>query len=775
MRGGLGRTLLTAFLILTILPLAVIGSYAARQNQRNLEDHVTTRLFSVAALKGDAFEQWLETLQSVVSASLSGADASAYDDQWWAQLRDQIPELQGVVVLDARHQLIYAADATSGGCQTLVLSVLEVEDGAVMTGLDVHEAPVSTVTMSVPGQRGDVEAVMCFTPASIQRILQADIGIGTTGRLALVSREGRIWPGNEPLDGGEPHHIPEGLRSEAAGSARYENASGVHVIGAYAPIPGQDEGVLVEQQESEVLSSTEHMAATLIAMVLAVALATTAIAAVVIRSITRPVINLTESAVAMAEGELDQHLSVRSRDEIGILTYVFNEMAAELKSLYEDLEAKVVERTQRLQRANYQIQRRALHLQASQDVSQAVTSIRDPEVLLSRVTDLILDRFFYASVAIYLVEPGASEAKLKAVSPNRHDNEDEAGGSEHWAPSYRTGDGSIVARAIHKGGSQLYNEPGSQSGGYERTLSRVAVPLKMAERRVGALAVSTMAHESIQPDEMEVLESLANQVTIALENAHAYERERIAMRHMEAAEAFKARFLSNMSHELREPLNTAIGFSRLLLKGIDGPLNDRQRQDVEQIYQDSQNLLGLINDILAISQLQAGLMELRLQPVRLADMVEAVLPTASALVRGKDVAFETDVPEDLPQLRADPDRLRQVLVHLINNAAKFTDSGVIMLRAWVNEEYGYVSVQDTGVGIPREDRERIFTQFEKGNGNPSGVGLGLALCKEFIELHGGSIWVDSEVGVGSTFTFSVPIGAEDEVGVSLTASEEVSE
>jgi signal transduction histidine kinase len=547
------------------------------------------------------------------------------------------------------------------------------------------------------------------------------------------------------------------------------------VIGAYAPIPGQDEGVLVEQQESEVLSSTERMAATLIAMVLAVALATTAIAAVVIRSITRPVINLTESAVAMAEGELDQHLSVRSRDEIGILTYVFNEMAAELKSLYEDLEAKVAERTQRLQRANYQIQRRALHLQASQDVSQAVTSIRDPEVLLSRVTDLILDRFFYASVAIYLVEPGASEAKLEAISPNRDNHEDETSDSEHWASSYRTGDGSIVTRAIHRGESQLHNEPGSQSGGYERTLSQVAVPLKMAERRVGALAVSTMAHESIQPDEMEVLESLANQVTIALENAHAYERERIAMEHMEAAEAFKARFLSNMSHELREPLNTAIGFSRLLLKGIDGPLNDRQRQDVEQIYQDSQNLLGLINDILAISQLQAGLMELRLQPVRLSDMVEAVLPTASALVRGKDVAFETDVPDDLPRLRADPDRLRQVLVHLINNAAKFTDSGAITLRAWVSEAYGYVSVQDTGVGIPREDRERIFTRFEKGNGNPTGVGLGLALCKEFIELHGGSIWVDSEVGVGSAFTFSVPISTEDAVGVSLTASEEVSE
>jgi signal transduction histidine kinase len=421
------------------------------------------------------------------------------------------------------------------------------------------------------------------------------------------------------------------------------------------------------------------------------------------------------------------------------------------------LEAKVVERTERLQRANYQIQRRALHLQASQDVSQAVTSIRDPEVLLSQVTDLILQRFFYASVAIYLVEPGGSEAHLRAISPNLDRNEDGMDVNRRWAPSYRTGDGSVVASAIHKGVSQVHNEPGSQSGGYERTLSLVAVPLKMEDRMVGALAVATMVHEGIQSDELHVLESLANQVTIALENAHAYERERIAMMHMEAAEAFKARFLSNMSHELREPLNTAIGFSRVLLKDIDGPLNDRQRQDVEQIYQDSQRLLGLINDILAISQLQAGLMELRLQPVRLSEMIEAVLPTASALVRGKDVEFCTEVSDDLPELHADPDRLRQVLVHLLNNAAKFTDAGSITLRAWVNDGYAYVSVRDTGVGIPREDRERIFTQFEKGNGNPPGAGLGLALCKEFIELHGGNIWVDSEVGIGSTFTFSIPI------------------
>jgi signal transduction histidine kinase len=766
MRGGLGRTLLTAFLILTILPLAVIGSYAARQNQRNLEDQVTTRLLSVVALKGHAFDQWLETLRSVIATSLS--ENNLTHDEWWARVRAQIPELQGVVLLDAQNQPIYRVDDDLSGCSELVLSALGTQRRDLMNGLMLHESPASIATMGISGQKGETDAIVCLTPASIRRIVQSDVGIGETGRVVLVSSEGEIWPRGEACRMPD-FPVPTG---EQAGSisGRYANASGDRVIGAYHPIPGQDEGVLVEQQESEVLSSTENMAATLIAMVLAVALATTAIAAVVIRQITRPVINLTESALAMAEGELDQHLDVRSRDEIGILTYVFNEMAADLKSLYEDLEAKVVERTERLQQANYQIQRRALHLQASQDVSQAVTSIRDPEVLLSRVTDLVLQRFFYASVAIYRVEPGGSEAQLQAISPDLGEDDGGTDGTKRWASSYRTGDGSVVARAIRTGVSQVHNEPGAEMTGYTRILSRVAVPLKMEDRMVGAIAVASMAHEGIQSDEVNVLESVANQVTIALENAHAYERERMAMLHMEAAEAFKARFLGNMSHELREPLNTAIGFSRVLLKGIDGPLNDRQRQDVEQIYRDSQSLLGLINDILAISQLQAGLMELRLQPVRLSDMIEAVLPTASALVRGKDVEFRADVPDELPQLRADPDRLRQVLVHLLNNAAKFTDVGTITLRAWVNDGYVYVSVSDTGVGIPREDRERIFAQFEKGDHNPPGAGLGLALCKEFIELHGGSIWVDSEVGIGSTFTFSIPINSQVETSETVAAS-----
>jgi signal transduction histidine kinase len=319
----------------------------------------------------------------------------------------------------------------------------------------------------------------------------------------------------------------------------------------------------------------------------------------------------------------------------------------------------------------------------------------------------------------------------------------------------------VVDRAIRKQATQMEcQETEAEVEWYRRTLCRVAIPLRMESRVFGVIAVLSTEHEVIQQDELEILEVLANQVAIAIENARAYEREHQAAQRLEEAEVFKARFLANMSHDLREPLNTIIGFSRVLIKGIDGELNLQQLQDLEQIYQDSQRLLVLVNDILTISQIQAGLMELRFEPVRLRQVIDGVLPTADALVRGKDVQLQVYLPEDLPVVRGDPARLRQVLVHLFNNAAKFTERGSITLRAWANEGQVYVSVTDTGVGIAAEDRERIFVGFERGNsGDPrhrQGAGLGLALSKEFVEMHGGGLWVDSEVGIGSTFTFSVP-------------------
>lgn len=849
MRGGLGRTLLTAFLILTILPLAIIGAYAVRQNRQNIEQEVGAKLLAIAALKGEALEDWLREVGSILATAPSVGDPNSGSAErsahqvWWDTWAQRVQGLRGGALLDRSGRVLW----TQGDCHTTALrALIHLPTGGQVETPDTEPAaleflflppdetwPAAAViaaARATDGRATDSRWVLCLQTETVVDKLQTDVGIGTTGDAWLVTDQ-RIWPS------GELAALPPAMLGDAR-HALYKDQRGEGVVGGFYPLPAlADGGILVQQSEAEVLASTERIIATLIALILGVALFTTAIAAVVIRQITRPVIDLTESAVAMAEGNLDQHLEVRSRDEIGILTYVFNEMAAELKSLYRDLESKVIERTKRLQQANYQIQRRALHLQASQEVSQAITSVRDPDLLLTRVTDLIRSHFIYSSVAVYLLAPGGGEARLQAFSPRDAassgdhatasdvpDGEEAPGGLRPstgapdglryegqareprlrgqargkilgvWHTRCRAGDGSVVGRVIRKGETQLHNEPAEAAHGWHsRYQSRVAIPLKMADRMVGVVAVTTTAHEGIQHDELAVLEGLANQVTIALENARAYERERQAMEHMEAAEAFKSRFLGNMSRELRGPLNTVIGFSRLLIKGLDGPLNERQTEDLEQIYQDSQHLLVLINDLLSISQIQAGLMALSQQSVDLSQLVAGVMPTASALVRGKDIVVRQEIPDDLPALYVDPARIRQVLIHLLNNAAKFTEAGEIVVRAWENENEVYVSVSDTGIGIPVADRERIFSHFEtarhqatpvaRGDGghgddagsndlegthagrgtSRAGIGLGLALCREYIELHGGVIWVDSEVGTGSTFTFSVPVYAAEYV------------
>ncbi|MFP4393693.1 MAG: ATP-binding protein [Anaerolineales bacterium] len=794
MRGGLGRTLLTAFLILAIVPLGLIGSYALQQNRKNLQLEVERKLQTLAILKGEALRRWFEDLHTSFRLTLSLSQTQSLSASesarraWWTNMTAQMPDLRGVWAVDQTGQTIWLLgtcpqinDHLPPGVTPSVITApssvpSEWPSEPMMFSIFYPEASETDGAMvalalsyeTENGTENETETyIFCLAAERLWDVIGAQHGENAANNFFLVHHD-CLWA----RQGVCTAPAEESIIGENLVSGFYENHQGATVLGAYYPMPALDAGILVEQNQAEMMASSDRMAATFIALVLAGAIATTAISAIVIRQITRPVIQLTESAVAMAEGDLDQSVAVTSRDEIGILTYVFNEMAAELKSLYEDLEAKVAVRTQELQRANYQIQRRALHFQASQEVSQAITSIRDPELLLSRVADLIRDHFVYASVAVYLVEPGGGEIRRRALSPM----------AGEWPERCYPGDGSVVDRAVRSREAQVIAET---LGGeeevpwHQRLRCQVAVPFRMsaisrssdlpAERVLGAMAVSSTGRERIQEDEVTVLEILANQVAIALENAEAYERERQAAEQLEEAEAFKSRFLANMSHELREPLNTIIGFSRLMLKGIDGPLNERQILDLEQIYNDSKHLLFLINDILAISQIQAGLMELKLQPVDFQEIVTGVMPTASALVRGRDIELVREIAADLPMLRVDPARFRQILVHLFTNAAKFTEEGRITLRAWYPEggpgDRVYISVSDTGIGIPVEDRNRIFVKFEKGQDRQAiemaerrrpGAGLGLALSKEFVEMHGGQIWVESEVGKGSTFTFSVP-------------------
>jgi signal transduction histidine kinase/ActR/RegA family two-component response regulator len=293
------------------------------------------------------------------------------------------------------------------------------------------------------------------------------------------------------------------------------------------------------------------------------------------------------------------------------------------------------------------------------------------------------------------------------------------------------------------------------------TRSYVGVPLIFREQVFGVLSVQSYGANAYSEEDVELLSTISTQASIAIQNARAYQRLVETAEQLREVDRLKTQFLANMSHELRTPLNSIIGFSRVMLKGIDGPLTDLQEADLNSIYNSGQHLLGLINSILDMSKIEAGKMDLAFDEVHLSEIFDAVLSTTKALVKEQPIDLRTEVPEDLPTVWADAQRVRQILINLMSNAAKFTSEGQIALKAEVGAEFVTVSVTDTGIGIDEESQRRLFIPFQQVDASTTrragGTGLGLAISRRFVEMHGGEIWVKSEPGEGSTFAFTLPI------------------
>jgi PAS domain S-box-containing protein len=305
-------------------------------------------------------------------------------------------------------------------------------------------------------------------------------------------------------------------------------------------------------------------------------------------------------------------------------------------------------------------------------------------------------------------------------------------------------------------------------------------------RHYGMLTTTAVSHTSARPDAAEVVGVHKDGAYVPYEVRSAIMRDRdgrpigavavyrnIVQRKQteealeqarelaEDASLAKSHFLANMSHELRTPLNSIIGFSKLLLRRLDGDLTERQESYVRSVHASSTHLLALIMSVLDISRIEAGKQELSVDQIDVRTLVDECVEAARPLVLGKRLTIERDVPSGLPPLYADRTQVRQILVNLLSNAARFTERGHVLLTVAVRDGELHLSVADTGEGIPAADMHKLFRPFHRASAGRArdvgGIGLGLAVTKQFVELHGGRIRVDSREGSGSTFHVALPI------------------
>ena len=297
---------------------------------------------------------------------------------------------------------------------------------------------------------------------------------------------------------------------------------------------------------------------------------------------------------------------------------------------------------------------------------------------------------------------------------------------------------------------------------YFRSRRFIVAPLIAGDRVIGiASADNKTTRRPITPANVELFTLVSQQLATALEEARLYAEVERKSTELGSASHHKSEFLANMSHELRTPLNAIIGFSEVLSERMFGELNEKQDEYLKDIHASGAHLLSLINDILDLSKIEAGRMELELTDFDLPTAIDNALTLVRERAGRRGITLHTAVDSRLGQVRADERKVRQVILNLLSNAIKFTpEGGRIEVGAVPKDEFVEVSVSDTGVGIAPEDQEAVFEEFRQvgtADKKVEGTGLGLTLCRKFVELHGGRIWVKSELGVGSTFTFTIPV------------------
>jgi signal transduction histidine kinase len=421
---------------------------------------------------------------------------------------------------------------------------------------------------------------------------------------------------------------------------------------------------------------------------------------------------------------------------------------------------------QELQARTRELARSVEELKALGEVGQAVSSTLDLQTVLNTIVGHAVQLSGTNSGVIYEYEEASQEFHLRAS----HRMEEEVVEALRAAP-IRLGEGATGRAATTRAPVQVpdISDQREYTGTRVRPMltrlgyrSLLSVPLLREQQLMGALTVWRRASGNFEPEVVNLLQTFATQSALAIQNARLFREIEDKSRQIEAANRHKSEFLANMSHELRTPLNAIIGFSEVLGERMFGELNEKQAEYTEDILSSGRHLLSLINDILDLSKVEAGKMEVELAKFDLPMAIENALTLIRERAVRHGITLSRTVDERLGDFVADERKVKQVLLNLLSNAVKFTsEGGRIEVNARMSDGSVEISVSDTGIGIAAEDQEAIFEEFRQVGTDYShkreGTGLGLTLTKKFVEMHGGKIWVKSDLGKGSIFTFTLPI------------------
>jgi signal transduction histidine kinase len=643
---------------------------------------------------------------------------------------------------------------------------------------DAYVSPVYTsdraepyVTIALPLKDAHRDIIGVLAAETNLKFLWEVIGnirFGVGGYAYLVDKQGNLIAHKDPsmvlrrTDLGRIHEVQEFLQNPSVADPTPSNNDAIGIMGkpvlsTYAPVRGLDWAVILEEPLDMALADVK-MVRQFALWLLGIGLSVGAIVILwLANKITRPIQELHEGVKTIRSGNLNHQVEIKTGDEIQSLADEFNRMARDLQVSHSTLEDRVEQRTR--------------ELSALYDVTTTVNQSLELEPVLQQVIQKITGVFGFDATRILLFNPQMNELHLAASYENR---------PELWAQVLviKRGQG-ITGKVADTGESMIfediYNDPTyrqlSHSKGNERIgLRFLAIfPIKAKTSCVGTLVCAGQSPRRLTDNEIKLLASMAGQIGVAVENANLFagmSDKSMALEklnsELQEANRIKSAFMAAMSHELRTPLNIIMGNVELMRERIFGEITESQKKSLIQITHHSQVLLKLINNVLTVTKIEAGKVNVDSNTIEVEEVVTNLKDYTEQLSRNGRLQVLWNVERNLPSLTTDAVKLEEILQNLIGNAYKFTPTGKIeiVVRNLIDKGRVEFAVADTGRGIEEKDLDRIFEEFhqlkEAHTGNFDGFGLGLNIVKKYLDLMEGDIRVDSRPGVGTTFTFSLP-------------------